>query len=249
MTIVEYDRIRFKTTGSEKTVTILNDAGSLWIPPQWNKENISSTITHMIYPKYAEKKKLTKVKEKGTLAYIWNPRLVVYVSSSLVKRAMLNFRRIINELEEKMGIGRSIVLIPDCGKTVNVHPMVSICPYFWIKSPIALSAYFIFMRLAHLMDDSDSFNHAINRFCEKSNATGNHNDKRNMGYINKTVKNGNLHGLINRSLPCLSRENLSDYLLNSQDRGFADYNLGEDLKYPTTELDLMRMQCAIDNGK
>ena len=52
--------------------------------------------------------------------------------------------------------------------------------------------------------------------------------QRDAGYIRMAVSNGNLSGLIERSLNCFRRENYSDYLLSHHGRGFSCYSVETD---------------------
>lgn len=223
-------------TAHRATTTMLNESGHPFMPPARCKDYVHDALTHHFYPRYAALWHITDYKK--TAPNINRPTFVVYCGVKSVEKNAKKFVGFINQVESMMGIeDKSITTVSKTGASQNSAPMISIASNFWIRSPIGVSAYLTFLRLTPYMRLGESFDSFIKRQMDSEQCKN-----INSAYLRIADKNGNLKGLLERSLPCLNREGYSDYLLSCHSRGFSVYNRQSDTENPMEEQALVALR-------
>jgi hypothetical protein len=166
------------------------------------------------------------------------PEFVLFCDVKRAERNAEKFQGIINQLESRMGLDeRTTTIIPECGKSDKCGPFIARAPGFWLRSPIGVSAYCTFLRLAIRMQKGEALDDFIARTLDKAQSPC-----KDAGYIRVAARDGNLGGLMERRLPCFQREGYSDYLLSSHSRGLAWYHAPSDEVLPRDEASLKTLR-------
>lgn len=217
------------------TVTMFNDDGFPFMEPKACKDWIHDGLTHFFFPRYAKLWHIENhMTSKPNVDY---PAFAFYCSLKSVRKNAKKFASMMNQIEDMMGIdGRTITCYSGTGEGKNSAPFIAMAPKFWIRSPVAVSAYLTFIRLSPYMRIGEPFDDFVKRQLDNA-AT--HVDA---GYMRMADRAGNLKGLLARSLPCLNREGFSDYLLSCHTRGFACYNSEADASQPMDEESLIALR-------
>jgi len=224
--------------GHRETVAMLDTEGGFFISPQTCKSYILDALTAFFYPEYAELwsvwNPMSAHKKPRSHPNLDNPEFVIWTGVLSRERNAEKLASFLNNIEEKMGIdGRSEVIIPDTGMSKGAGPIVIKAPGFWVRSPVAVSAMLLFIRLAPRLRVGEDWDGFMNRMSDS--AITNYRDA---GYIRAADERGNIKALLERSMPCLHREGYSDYLLHAHGRGFAWYHPESDAILPGDESSL-----------
>lgn len=215
-------------TGLMGQLSVVGTNGKLFLPPQTSKDSIHEAITWSIYPEFAERRKIDKHKSNGQVK-LDNPIFVHWTSTENSERNSIKFSRIIGQIEDIMGLTPTIAYPVEAGAGGTASPFVAKVDSWWMKSPISVSAYLLFMRLSIAMRFDEPLDAFINRMLNIK-AAARYSIKRDAGYLESAHKKGNLSGLFQKTLPCLKRDSYSDYLLSKPDRGFSNYSIAKDKK-------------------
>lgn len=149
------------------------------------------------------------------------PNFVLYCSAKNRENNGDKFVHLINQVEERLGLpSRTEVDYPDC-KDKKDGPFRAYAPPFWIKSPIAVSAYATFMRLAIRMHKGDTLREFMDRILALKE------DGSDVSMMQIAARS-NLERFLASDMPALHREGYSDYLLSSHRRNFAHYSPADD---------------------
>jgi len=112
--------------------------------------------------------------------------------------------------------GRTKCVVPNSGMTSATAPFIAQTPVWWIKSPIALSAYMIFMCLSVNMKMKEKFETFISRIIKDAR-------KREAGYLRQALFNGTLESFLDKSLPDLNKRGKSAWKGYKYAQGFANH--------------------------
>lgn len=217
--------------GYRGQVTVVNTKNALFTQPESCKDYVHDAIMWGIFPAYAKKRGTYNVKRKGSVN-LNSPTFVLWTSPKNVERNSIKFMQFINQLESIMGLSRTIAHPVTTGITGKSAPFVAEADPWWMKSPIAVSAYFLFLRLSITMKLNETFEDFIESAIKKKAQL--HAIQRDINYLCRAKDKGHITGLLEKSLPCFNREDYSDYLLSTHNRGFSQYSLRADEKIPMT---------------
>lgn len=223
-----------------ENIGLLASNGQMFAGPYSCKDYIHDALTHKLYPEYA---KLWAIYPPHPLNLelapnFDRPEFVLFCDAKRAERNADKFRGIINQLESRMGLSEQTeMIIPDCGRSEKTGPMIARAPGFWVRSPVAVSAYCTLLRLSIRMKMGESLDDFLNRMLDRQQCP-----YKDAGYIRVASQNGNLAGLMERSLPCLNREGYSDYLLSSHSRGISWYHSASDGTLPMDEESLKKLR-------
>lgn len=215
-------------TAYNRNVSLLSKDGEPFCGILGCKDYVHDAVQHRIYPSFAYG---TNHGIRDVHPDFDEPKFVCYVrtdsESTDVERCAEKFEELINQVEERMGLeGRSMVVA--VRKKHPNSPIVGIAPPFWLKSPVAASAYLTLMRLSPTM----RYDEMLEEFIERIQKG--YKSRTNAQYLRRAIEEGNWKRLLDRSLRCLNREGLSDYLLSTHARGIAYYREYDDT-YPKKE--------------
>lgn len=217
-------------------VGLLGADGQMFAGPFLCKDYVHDAVGVLLYPSYNQLMTIytPEPSKLDSPPNFSRPEFVIYCDGNRAERNGDKFRFIMNQLEARMGLeSPTEIVIPECGKTEKASPFIAKTDAFWLRSPVLVSAYLTFLRLAIRMHVGESFDSFIARALDKSKMAC-----KDGGYLRVANKNENLKGLMERKLPCMNREGYSDYLLSSHSRGFAWYHGPSDATLPMAEADL-----------
>lgn len=218
-------------------VSIVNMDGELFLKPQSCKDYVQDVIMHFLYPKLAKVLNIYNVGFSGSPS-LDKPVFVYWSTKKTAERNSIKFLHLINQLEKIMGLEPTVSYPVNTGTSKSSCPIVAEADVWWMKSPVALSAYLTFMRLCIAMRLDESFDDFIARITKNPGASTNYAIQRDCRYIELAKKKGHLAGLMEKSLPCLNRDGYIDYALSGHDRGFSGYKLKLDERFPLTKDEL-----------
>lgn len=229
----------FKSAHREH-IGLLGTDGKMFAGPYGCKDYVHDALTIKLYPEYADLWAIYIPQPIDTSSppNLDRPEFVLFCDKNRTERNAEKFRCIINQLEDRMGLGeRTEMVLPDCGQGEKTGPIIARAPGFWTRSPVAVSAYCTLLRLAIRMKMRESLDDFFNRMLDKAQA-----EYKDAGYIRVASQNGNLAGLMERTLPCLNREGYSDYLLSTHSRGISWYHATSDGTLPMDEEGLKKLR-------
>lgn len=224
--------------GHKQELALLSSTGHFFVKPEGCKDYIHDALAGLFYPEYTKLWSIWHpgsgregIKDKNS-PNLDAPEFVLFCGIKSREKNAEKFAKIIGQLEEKIGLeDRTITVVPEkAGVSKTAGAFVACAPSFWIKSPVLVSAYCTFLRLTIRMHTDEDFDTFVERMMNPKTATS-----PDAGYLRIARKNGNLAGLIEKSLPCMHREGFSDYLLSDHGRGFAWYHAESDAVYPMDE--------------
>jgi hypothetical protein len=222
-----------KTTGAAETVAILNSEGQLLYGPTACKNYI-----HEVYALVHRSKDIVRdhVKSaiKGTARTDCAP-FVLYCAPKTREQNSAKFCAIMNELERHLRtVGRTQVNVPFWDDKQLTAPFVAIAPLWWTKSPVMIAFYILMLRLSLRMRLNEPFDKFRARLVKCRDT------HRDVEIFKEIIDNGNLDGLLNKTLPCMRRKQYADHLLSQHDRGIADYDAKADGKIPIGVDDILK---------
>ncbi len=215
--------------GYKGQVTVVNTDGKLFTRPETCKDYIHDAIMFALWPKCAKQTGNHDIGRTGVVN-IDAPTFVLWTSSKTVDRNAIKFTQFMNQIESIMGLKPTVAYAVATGVTPKSVPFVAESDPWWMKSPVAVSAYLLFLRLSVVMRLNESFEDFIAR--TTGDKGKNYNIQRDIGYLKVAKKKGHLTGLFEKSLPCFNREDYSDYLLSNHGRGLSQYSLKADESQP-----------------
>lgn len=231
-----------------RTISMLHENGTttFWKPVVCKDELINRLIKQIV-PQYANiwgynpDTPLSKIR-----ANLDRPGFVVYLGREQREKNALKFIEIIHQVEEILGIEHpSAPELPKVGEDRKSAPLVVRADSWWIRSPVSLSFYFVLLRIAPFMRMRESFDKMVARIRKRQHETKKDGFSKKIKealYIEKSKKNGNWDGFLNKTLPCLNREGRSDWLLQTTGRGIVSYNQGFDIEYPMSYDELFNLR-------
>ena len=220
-------------------VGLLGADGRMFSGPHGCKDYVHDSVCELLYPNYvslmgAYRPEPTRIDSPPSFE---RPEFTLFCDVNRAERNGEKFRNLMNQLESRMGLSQTEIVMPECGKTEKSAPFIARTDAFWLRSPVLLSAYLTFLRLAIRMHMGEPLDDFLTRMLDKAKSPG-----KDSGFLRVANKNGNLSGLIERRLPCMNREAYSDYLLSSHSRGFAWYHAASDDTLPIKEADLFNLR-------
>lgn len=221
------------TQGYKGQVTVVSTKGSLFTRPETCKDYVHDAIMHAIWPVAAKAINVSNVGLKGAIN-LETPTFVLWTSPKKVERNAAKFAQFMNQIESIMGLRMTVAHPVATGITTQSAPFIAEADSWWMKSPVGVSAYLLFLRLAIAMRLNESFESCIDRITSGKHDSKNAAIGRDAGYLTMAKKKGHLTGLLEKSLPCFNREDYSDYLVSSHGRGFSMYSLKADESIPMT---------------
>ena len=219
--------------GARGQLSVVATDGKLFLRPQTCKDYIHDGVTRGVYRKYAKGASLHNPGCKGTLNKE-NPTFVYWTSIDTVQRNAEKFAQMMNQIESIMNLQPTVAYPVDTGIGDNAAPFVAEADSWWMKSPVAVNAYVLLLRLSVAMKLGESFDNFIDRMSEMKTHDA-YSIRRDAGYLKEAREKGHIAGLLEKSLPCFNREGHSDYLLSYHERGFVKYKKKTDSAFPMDE--------------
>lgn len=227
--------------GSRESIAILSEDKKVFAGPFQHRGYVHDSMTFLFYPEYAAlwaqfKPHPLDLDKRPNLE---RPEFVLWCSLKRMDKNGEKFRSIINQVESRLGLEqRTDVVVPgDTGLSDVAGPFIAQAPNFWIRSPISLSVYALFLKLSIRMKLGESLDDFIGRMLDAKESA--YNEAKTLRIANKL---GNLKGFFDRSLPCLNREGYSDYLLSADSRDLAWYHAPSDSTLPMNETGLRELR-------
>jgi hypothetical protein len=216
------------------TVGLLGPKRELYLDGQSCKDFIHDAITHAFYPEYAVNYGVYDYRLVKTPLNPERLEAYVFVRGDEYDRCHERFSRVIADLEERMGLERRVEVFYLNGekKSGSTRPIVASLHPFWFKTPVAVSMFLSLFRGAEAIKKEHTFDGFMDDVIARKV------NWRDAGYLRVANHYGNINGFISRSLPCMSREGFSDYLLSHHSRGIAWYHAQDDAQYPMREEEL-----------
>lgn len=233
-----------------QTVSFMHEDGTqLWngMTADGCKDEAVYKLTRQIEPEYANLTGIMPgVVTSSLKVNLERPGFIMYMSPKNLERNAEKFLRIIHSIEEILGVEQSEVQLVETPEKWKAIPFIAIADPFWIKSSVAAHFYFTLMRLAPYMKMREKLSKFLDRIVERRVAKKDGEDTikavKEAGYIHAAQNSGVLAGFMERELPCLNREGLSDWLLSTRGRGIATYSIKSDSVYPTDRESLYQMR-------
>lgn len=226
--------------GRREEVAILATSGGVFAGPYVCLPYLHDAVTYKLYPEYA----LLFVMYQPPNLYLKKcpnfdrPKLALWCDKGRSERNAIKFRSIINQLESRMGLDdQTDVRAVEEGSNDKDGAFIAEAPAIWMRSPVLLSAYALFMRLSIRMKSGESLDSFLSRMMDREEA-----NFKEASTLRMAIKMGNIRGLIERTLPCMNREGFSDYLLSDHGRHIAWYHATSDGQLPMTEQALTKLR-------
>jgi hypothetical protein len=208
------------------------------------KDQLQQKICRQLYPDYANLYglagglPLTKCQ-----ADLTNPGFIVYVGKEGRERTAAKFLRMIHQIEALLDVPTvSTTELPEVDETCKSGPIVARTDQWWLKSPISVTLYFNFLRMAPYMKMRENLQKFLTRIRQRTVADGDTKAVTEASYIETAINNGNLAAFFGNTLPCMNREGFSDWLLATATRGICNYNAKDDKKFPLKEEELYNLR-------
>lgn len=215
--------------------------GKLLFPAQTCKDYTRCGIGHGVHGSWAKGIGLFNPGVKNKKISLERPLFVYWSSPNTVERNAVKFTQIINQIETILDIPLSVAYPVDSGISDDSNvgaPFVAEADAWWLKSPVAIDAYLLLMRLSITMRLNEDLQVFFDRITGKI-PHSKHAITRDAGYLTRAKKIGNLTGLLEKTMPCLNREEYSDHLLATDERGFSQYDIHSDSKNTMDEASLI----------
>lgn len=150
-----------------------------------------------------------------------NPTIAYWTSPDAVHRSAENFQKVINDLEERLGLKRKTTcFIPRHQPHKHAYAFVIKPHPYWVRHPIHLSAFLITLCQSPSMVEGETFAGFAKRVA-KLQAT------RDAIYYHRANTNGGMHCLMNGGLPAHDRGRMTTSQRWEKDYayalGFASY--------------------------